>query len=277
MLYDALLFAKLPATPGRVLPAEPLQRLERLLFTGTPTAREMTCALSAGGVLAGCYAGLRAIGARTIRVHSDADEVLDIQLEVGPGDGTGATALPTRWTRDICTFALHAVLPEPGGHKDLSAAVQLRFTPSHPEDGHALCGALRLGWKPLHQEEEPLDHTRVHAALLQRTAMRVLRTTLQQHGDLFAGALCARLEDALSAKGSFHGTTRILHGIATDRRCFTDRTRGLPSPTLEALAAIDTLMPKVVGRWPAVDRRGVDGWVRRGRFVSSAGEVVDAA
>jgi hypothetical protein len=248
MLYDGLFAIDLPATPGPRQPVGWLEGLDRLLFTGHARVCHADCHHSAALVLARCHAQLRERGASTLAVHTDADELLSLQVVKAPGAPAPRwpDLLPAPWVEEPCAFRLRARIED----DDTVAVVHARYIPRHPVEVGGLTGAVRLLW---HSPTTTLPR------LERRVEARGQELTRQITADLSAS-----FEDS---PGSFHGRVIVPWGRSAQPDRFSELLAGFTAQDLASLDPIEDQLLVSRRVWPAIDPDGVAGRIRNGDFV----------
>ena len=275
MLYDGLISVDLPSRLGPPLPATPSQRLERLLFEGSWHRRRAECTASAAAVLAGCYQALKSLSPTSVTLLDDADEVLSLTVmgeDWGDAPAPWAEQLPAAWLTEPCAFTLRARLAPEGAAWDgsaIRAVLSLRYSPRHDPEVGALVGSLRAVWTV--EEREDVEHTQrdLDATLADFGAAKAIQLALGAWGERVAEQAEEALEASLEeARVSRFGRVVALWGIGEEPERFDRRLAGFEAEDRLALAALAQRAAEGREDWPAIGPDGVEGRIRRGRFVS---------
>jgi len=249
MIYDGLFAIDLPARPGTPQPVSGFEGLDRLLFTGRARIVHAECSLSAAAVLARCHELLRGLGAATLAVHDDGDELLSLQVAKEPGAPAPhwPALLPTAWSETPCSFRLRARLAD----EETVAVVHLRYVPRHPVEVGGLTGAVRV-----------LARSGTASLPVPRLAR-----ALRRRGRDLAGQLVADLRAAFDhCHGSLHGRVVVPWGRADHPDRFGALLAGFTTADLAGLEPAECRLETSRRAFPAVDPDGLPGRVRAGEF-----------
>ena len=271
MIYDALLAMDLPSELGPPLPTPPTKGIENLLFTGSWASRRGCCALSSAVVLARCCGVLGALGCTGLTVRDDAGSVLAQAVPAAMGRELAdrwPEALPPSWQEQPCELEIMGSLRDRG----IAAAITLRYTPRHDPEHGALTGSLRALWDLRHDPADEAAFQRsVEAALMGDGSLRELGRRLSSRGEHLALQSVRCLGEAFdAAPGATWGRVVVLQGYRDTPERFADLLAGVPDEQRVVLALLEARLASSQIRWPALDADGVQGHLRRGRFVPSA-------